>query len=361
MTFFIPLFAFYLPEINEPVVKVGIVISTFALTAILTRPFFAYFIDQGRGRTVLFTGYICLIAGIFCYRFAGSVNGLLPVRVLHGFGYAAVTNSAINVFTKDLDESIRKRGLTYYGLAMVFATSLGPSAGLFFRSLMGTGNAFAAALTIALIGLVCLILARPSEEKPKENKNRFHYFDGYEVSALPLAAFMVIAAMANSAVVTYLGKHAGEIGYPQVGSTFFLIYAIAMVASRKLMDLVVDRFGDIKVLYAAYVGMGLSYALLAAAKTPLVFYMTAVLIGIGFGTVQATLNALILTVCPVNRRGAANSTFQTSLDVGAALGAIVWGYVTDVVSYSKMYLLCILLSAAALAGIWVYSRSLREK
>lgn len=355
MTFFIPLFAFYLPEIDEPVVKVGVVISTFAVTAILSRPVFAYFIDERKGRGVLFFGYCCIILGIMGYRLTNSVTSLLPVRILHGLGYAAVTNSAITVFTRNLDESIRKKGLTYFGLAMVFANSLGPSVGLMFRNLVGTRNAFSFALLIALIGFAGLCIAHPEKEEGLSERSSFNYFWGYELSAIPLSLFMVIAAIANSSIVTYLGKYTSEMGYVFLGTAFFLIYAIAMIAARKFLDVIQMRLGDFNVLYLANIIMAVAYLLIALSRTPAGFYAAAVIYGIGYGAVQPTLNALILTVCPKERRGAANSTFQTSLDLGAAIGAIIWGQITEIISYSQMYRLIIITAAAAVIGIKLYT------
>ncbi|MBQ6259715.1 MAG: MFS transporter [Firmicutes bacterium] len=355
MTFFIPLFAFYLPEIGEPAVKVGLVISTFAVTAILTRPIFAFLIDSGKGRNVLFFGYICIITAIAGYRFTSSVVNLLPVRVIHGMGYAAVTNSAINVFTKDLKGEVRKMGLAYFGLAMVFANSLGPSVGLTFRNLFGTRNAFFFALAIASLGIICLVFSRPGKEDTLSSSRRFSYLDGYEFSAMPLAALMVLACIANAAIVTYLGKYVSELGYPSLGTAFFLIYALAMIAARKVVDILLKKIGDYNVLYLAYAITAVSYLLISIAKTPVIFCVAAVCYGISFGTIQPTLNALILTICPPEKRGAANSTFQTSLDTGAAIGAIIWGYVTEICTYPQIYLLSIVTSAIALIGLKYYT------
>lgn len=59
------------------------------------------------------------------------------------------------------------------------------------------------------------------------------------------------------------------------------------------------------------------------------FLVSAVLYGIGFGSVQLTLQSATLRLAHPDRKGVANASFLTAADLGIGLGAIVLGWVSQ--------------------------------
>lgn len=56
-----------------------------------------------------------------------------------------------------------------------------------------------------------------------------------------------------------------------------------------------------------------------------------------FGTVQPILNALVISLSPPERRGAANATFAVAMDLGIGLGAVILGFLAQKLGYEYMY------------------------
>jgi predicted MFS family arabinose efflux permease len=62
--------------------------------------------------------------------------------------------------------------------------------------------------------------------------------------------------------------------------------------------------------------------------------------GIGFGMIWPTLMAMIVNMVPPHRRGVANSTYFSALDLGIGCGSIALGILANNTSTGTMYLVC---------------------
>lgn len=69
----------------------------------------------------------------------------------------------------------------------------------------------------------------------------------------------------------------------------------------------------------------------------LLLALAALFYGLGFGTLQPTLQSWMLQLVPPQRQGMANSMYFNSLDFGVAVGALVLGQIAAFSSYGTMY------------------------
>ena len=67
------------------------------------------------------------------------------------------------------------------------------------------------------------------------------------------------------------------------------------------------------------------------------FALAAVLYGLGYGSLQPTLNALAVKKCEMQKRGAANATFYISMDLGIGGGSIMLGYLANIIDLPNIY------------------------
>ena len=133
--------------------------------------------------------------------------------------------------------------------------------------------------------------------------------------------------------------------------------AVGMAISRIFSGRLVDR-GRLTQLIAWGMYMVLvCFALLAAcryiivwnvAACAFIFFATALLLGIGFGTMFPAYNTLFVNLAPNSKRGTATSTYLTSWDVGIGIGMLVGGYIAEVSSLSYGYLFGALLTFGSL-------------
>lgn len=155
----------------------------------------------------------------------------------------------------------------------------------------------------------------------------------------------------------YVALYAEQMGLAVNTGLFFTFMAVGMAISRIFSGRLVDR-GRLTQLIAwgMYVVL-VCFALLAACRyimewnvmaCTLIFFATALLLGIGFGTMFPAYNTLFVNLAPNSKRGTATSTYLTSWDVGIGIGMLVGGYIAEVSSLSYGYLFGALLTLISL-------------
>lgn len=127
-----PLLPLYLSE-NFGATKdvIGMVLSGYTLTALLSRPLTGYLVDTLPRKKVLLWCFFFFFVFFAGYLTASTLLLFTIVRTLHGapFGSVTVANStaAIDV----LPSSRRNEGIGYFGLSNNIAMAIAPSVGIF--------------------------------------------------------------------------------------------------------------------------------------------------------------------------------------------------------------------------------------
>ena len=99
-----------------------------------------------------------------------------------------------------------------------------------------------------------------------------------------------------------------------------------------------------------------AYPLLSKVSTLFMFcyVISALLVGIVFGTLHPAMNKLLLTLASPEQRGAASSTYLTSFDSGIAIGMLLGGIIA---SYSNTYCYSYLTGALmSVVGLIIFFR-----
>jgi len=119
---------------------------------------------------------------------------------------------------------------------------------------------------------------------------------------------------------------------------FFTVYAVTLALTRPVSGMLLDRKGYDVVVYPGMLAIAAVMLLLSQAESLGMFLLAGVFYGLGFGSVQPSMQALTVRNVPFHRRGAANGTFFSAFDLGIAVGALLWGAVSQAVGYAQMYL-----------------------
>jgi len=107
--------------------------------------------------------------------------------------------------------------------------------------------------------------------------------------------------------------------------------------SRPIIGKLADRYGGQRFLVPGILVTAASLILLTKATSLSLFLLSGVIYGIGFATVQPILSALVITLAPPERIGAANATFAVAMDLGIGLGSIILGFIIQKAGYVYMY------------------------
>lgn len=361
-----PLLPLYLSEeFGASKDEIGLVLSGYAITALLIRPFSGFIVDSFPRKAVLLLTYFLFFILFGGYLVAGSLLAFAVIRTLHGapMGAATVANSTVAIDV--LHPTRRAEGIGYYGLSNNLATAISPTVGLLIYQYWGNYNLiFTIALISAGIGLLInsgLKLQQKQIERPK--------------SALSLDRFLLLNAWSEGVAMTCLSFSYGVIstylaiyGKEELGITagtglFFALLSIGLMSSR-LVGARSLRQG--KVAENASHGVLVSlvgYLLFAAVHNPWGYYGAAIIIGLGNGHMFPAFQTMFINLAPNSKRGTANSTLLTAWDLGMGLGIIIGGIVVEHFNYSAAFWVAWLSNAAGVLFFFTYVRNhfLRNK
>ena len=341
----IPLYAVYLGGDNS---ISGLLFGLFMFSAILFRPLFATLIDDKSRRMVLIIGVVISTVISLSYVFAFSVGILIVVRCLHGIGFSATTNASGTIISDIVPKTRLAEGVGYYGLANTLATAVGPALSLLMIQHFSFNVLFLVAALISFIALCCGYfidyekkMPRPERTITEEKVKRGFSEVIYEKTALPTALVTIFIFVGMGSIMTFVPIYAQSLGIEDVG-LYFTCYSIALLFTRIAGGKLADRYSETLVIIPGMIMMALSFVFLAYATSLTAFVISGILYGLGLGFVDPILNAIMIKLCPANRRGAGTSTLFTAKDIGGGVGAVIWGFISLNVGFRPVYLYCAL-------------------
>lgn len=335
-----PLFPLYLSEqFGATKDQIGMVLSGYALTALLIRPFSGFFVDTFPRKVVLLIFYFLFFILFGGYMVAGSLLSFCVIRTLHGapMGAATVSNSTVAIDV--LPSSRRAEGIGYYGLSNNLATAIAPTVGMFLYHYVANYNLlFALALVAAGTGLLinCTLHLRPRETQQGKQPISL---DRFLLScAWREGICMICFAYSFGVVATYLAIYAQqELNIGTGSGLFFALLSTGLILSR-LVGARSLRLGHVAKNATHGVLVSLcGYLLFAALHNVWGFYGAALIIGLGNGHMFPAFQTMFLNLAPNSKRGTANSTLLTCWDLGVGIGIVLGGFLAEHVHYHAAF------------------------
>lgn len=359
MYMLLPTLPLYAQTIGGNETVAGTIVGVFTFSAVLVRPWFGNLLDRRGRKLILMIGAGIFLVSALAYNLTFSILTLLALRVVHGIGWGASTTATATMASDVIPAVRRAEGMGYYGIAATLAMSLGPALGLYLVKYSSYSVLFTGAAILAALGLAGSFLI--NYETPLKNREEAKILPVkgvvLEKTALPPALVLFFITLTYGGIVTFLPTYADYRGVENIG-LFFTVYALVLLLSRPITGKLADRYGVRKFLVPGILLIALALALLVKASSLPIFLLVAVIYGLGFGTVQPILNALVISLSPPERRGAANATFAVAMDLGIGVGAVALGYLTQKMGFEFMYGCS---AGFALVALVVYYALLRKK
>lgn len=343
----IPVFPFYLSEIfHVSNSTIGIVLSCYTVSSLCIRPFSGYLLDAFARKPLYLFAYFIFMLVFAGYMLASLLTVFIILRVVHGFSFGMVTVGGNTVVIDIMPSSRRGEGLGYYGLTNNIAMSIGPMFGLFLHS----GGAsyitiFSYALVSCALGFLCAWLVK-TPYKPPVKREPISFDRFILLKGLPAGFSLLLLSIPYGMTTNYVAMYARQIGITAETGFFFTFMALGMAVSRLFSGRLVDKGMVTQVISAGIYLLCFCYFGLTACGwlvdwnyqvTTVLFFMIALLLGIGFGTMFPAYNTLFVNLAPNSQRGTATSTYLTSWDVGIGIGMLTGGYIAEIATFRMAY------------------------
>lgn len=336
--------------------EAGLTLTAFIIAAVFFRPLAGKWVDEIGKKKIFLIFSAVFMASTFLYFGIASLVFLLALRFIHGVSFGFATTAMAAIATDLVPEERKGEGIGYYAMFMNIAMVIGPFMGLTIMHQLSFTVLMVILSLLSVFSFLCGGLTRVFERKMDAKLNtsaKFHWKNFIEPAAVPISLTALLLSFAYSGLLSFIPVYAKEQGMVEASSYFFVIYAIMIVISRPFTGRLFDRMGENVVVYPSIILYAIGLILLSQAHSPVMFLVASGVIGLGYGSVFPSFQAIAIKSAPNERRGLATGTYFLLLDTGMGIGSFVLGMIASAMNYSFMYVVSALM--VVFGGITYYT------
>jgi MFS family permease len=341
----------YFVEVGADPVQLGLLMAVPAIVSIFTRvPSSAVSRRLGRWRMMLLT-LTLMIASTALFAFVQDPFWFFPLVTLGAFSWAAFSPLAVEIVLDQSTPGTRGGTMGLYFTSIGAAMFVGPLISSVLTTVMDLHQLFLVTTVIPVAALVVFLrVIKPSEigEKREEGGSEGGLDRGSIMRILKIRNFASLS-VARIAYAFSMGIFStiypvyavGSLGLtPSLISLLFTFRGVTNVMVRMPAGRLSDRIGRRKPFIFAMALAAAVYALLGTVDSfaPLIVVMS--LFGISWGMRIAPAMALVSDSVLDVDRPLALVLFMTMFDIGSAMGALLAGFSSAVLSQQTLLLIC---------------------
>ncbi|MDW7615972.1 MFS transporter [Peribacillus simplex] len=325
-------------ELDASTSQAGLISGIFIIGTLIGRLFIGRFIDSIGRKKTLFIGLIFFTLTTLLYFVDLGIGFLLVNRLIHGMAMGMASTATGTIVAQIIPATRKGEGIGYYSMSATLATAIGPFIGLYMAQHTSFQVIFSFCLALGLISLITAFFLNVPALKVTESKG-VKLSNFIEPKALPISIITLLLAFCYSSVLSFISFYAIEINLVNTASFFFVVYAVAVLLSRPFSGPLMDRKGSNFIMYPAFLIFGVGLLLLSITTNSFTLLAAGFLIGLGFGNMQSSSQAIAVKLTPPHRMGMATSTFFIMLDAGLGFGPYILGFIIPVTGYSTLYVI----------------------
>lgn len=323
----------------------GAVISAFALLRFVFAPFAGAMVDRSGERLVLATGMAIVATSSALAGLSQTYWQLVVLRGAGGVGSAMFTVSAAALLLRVVEPRQRARASGAFQSGFLVGGITGPLFGGLLTSISYRLPFFVYAGTLVLAGSIGLVYLSHSRLQAREERV------GTEEPPTPLRTAVRSSAY-RAAVVNNFATGWGLFGLRMSLLPLFVVEGLhlgpawvgygllASTLAQGVMLVPAGRVSDMRGRKGALVGgatmVAASFAVLALVETPPAYLLSMLLFGVGSAFLGTSGTAVVGDVIG-GRGGRAISIYQMASDLGAVVGPLAGGFLSDSFSFATAF------------------------
>jgi MFS family permease len=324
-------------ELKAGSAQVGAVMATYTIASVLIRPFSGFALDKFGRRSVFLLALLFYSFFYIGYLLTFTIAALTILRFLHGLTWGFTTISGSTIAVDIIPSDQRGEGIGYFALSTTLGMSVGPIVGAFVCHHWGYTALFISGIVISVTSLLFAYNVKLPKRLIVGRNISFEWGNLFDRKSILPSLNVLIIMSTYGGLLAFIALYGREIGIHNT-SSFFLIFAFGIAISRIITGKIFDKNGPGKIITSCILLLLLGFPFLALVKNEVGFYVSAIVIGFGIGVVFPVFSAIVNNLAEAGRRGAANSTLYTALDLGMGLGMTMAGFVAQRFSISAVFI-----------------------
>jgi predicted MFS family arabinose efflux permease len=339
---------------------VGLVAGVTSFISLISKPIGGLIGDRGYRLELMMIGNaLSLVSGLL-YVLSASTSSL-PLfaftRALHGFSMGIFFPSSLSTAVDLAPPGRVGETLGWRGMMFSLGNIIGPALGGYLSDYLGFIGAFSFVALFSLIGAL-FVFPVWKEVGKITGEETFEFEIGYrallEVSFVFASIALLFFAASYSGITTYLPALYKSLGFPQTTfGLYMMVVGASSFATRLIGGRTADRIGPIPVSFFGILVVITGYIFLDFKILPPESYVSAVLIGAGFGLAVPAMQMMALAPLPGKIRAMGSSIYTMFFDLGTLGGQIALGYVADLSGYRAVFPLLPVIGGVALISVLI--------
>lgn len=303
----------------------GLIISLFAFTAALSRPFSGKLADLVGRRPVMIFGALAAAISSAIYPLISGLFAFFVLRLIHGLSTGFKPTGTTAYLADIVGDKNRGEALGMLGMAGSMGMAAGPAIGSSIALNFGLDAMFAVSAIIGLLSAACVVVMKETVVSTKKFSAKMLIIRSDEVidrDVFPSSFVMLMTTYSFGLALTIIPDFSDFLEVKNRG-LFFTVMLVSSVVTRLFAGKASDRYGRVKLLLSGTMALTITMTTLALTSNQLVFFIGAVFFGVSTGINSPTLFAWTVDLANPEKRGKAIATMFIALEIGILSGALL--------------------------------------
>lgn len=323
----------YLKTLPIPLEWNGVLIGLLSASALVVRPFISTKLTPGNAIKGIAAGLFLTIASLLLYPLAHSLAAMILLRLFHGCAYVTLVSSSVALLVVFMPLSRSGQGFGIITISTLLPYAVIPYVVEAFFADVPQDYIYSATALLMLPAAILLIPLNKHIRRRKGDKS------SWSNTKLPHGSLLI--NLKNPRILSLLGCNCLlfsvysliffflktfcanlNVGNPGL---FFTIATSAMIAVRLCFGHLFDRYNKAVLIIISLIFFGAGILLISFIDSRMMFYIAAVIYGVGFGAATPLLNGLVYTASAPEYRGLNTNLMLEMVDAGFFIGPALSG------------------------------------
>lgn len=329
----------YAVSLGAGLTLAGTLAGIFSISALIIRPFSGIALDilNKRNMCIVSTAMICL--SFLGYAFTQNIPTMLFFRVLHGMSFGISSTASMALVSEYIPKERLGEGLGYFGLGQIISRICGPYIGIVIKDRFGYQKLFIIITLLTVMAVILLFLVKVDKTAYRTIRKtdlniRFEHLVVKDCIVYALVSGLF--SLGNGITSSFLVLLGEERGIANI-ALFFTVNAIVLFILRFMVGRFIDRSSLTPIVIISLIFTGISMYMIGISTGISMILIAAVLVAIGQGTGQLSLQSACIRKVDAAKIGIATSTYYIGADIGQGLGPIIGGKISELYNYNMMF------------------------
>jgi MFS family permease len=371
----LPTVPLYIIDIGGTPATVGWVIGISGPVAAFGAPIYGLGVDRWSRKGMVVIGLAANVVSVLVMILIKSPLLMLGPALLRRVGSGASGAATRTMVLDVVPGSRRGEAMTNFATSHNIAIAFGPLIGLALYKGPGPATLFVTCAVVMAAASVFLIPVGSSNQAKRaparsqgagaavaaQTSRAGRVLNAIIVPevAIPATVTLLLSAayLATTTFVAVLGEERQVDDY----TTFFVVYAVVVIAGRLITGRMSDKYGRAVILIPSLLLAVACMVTLAYADSAARFIAAALMLGLGFGTGQPMLQAIAADWSPPEKYGRSMAFMTGAFSFGSAGGTVFVGEVSQRWGFTSAFLgLAVIAGAALVIAVWGFRRHRSE-